>query len=199
MRAVFSRYGMRRLRAGWILLAVSIVATGFVGVASHFYLEKDKRDVALGAAKLRDEKNRLEAVRREHDSLEASSEVFRGLVERGILKEEKRIEMVELVAELRNRFGILALDYEIAPQRPLPGAAFGAVEILASRVKLRLRTVHEGDVLGFLEALEGAKGIYPVDRCALRRLEEAGVPGRAARVEADCQLEWITLRRKPSA
>ena len=196
MSVVFSKDGLRRLRAGWILLAVSVGATAAIVAASHLYLEKDKRDVGQGATKLREEKNKLEAVRRERDSLEASSEVFRGLVERGILKEERRIEMVELAAELRNRFGLLSLEYEIAPQRPLPGASFAAVDILASRVRVRMRAVHEGDALGFLEALEGARGIYPVDRCVLRRLEEAGAPGRSARVEADCQLEWITLRRK---
>lgn len=199
MSAVFSRVGMRRLRASWLLLAVSIAATASIAVASHLYREKDKRDVRTGDTQLREARSRLEAARRERDNLEASQELFRDLTVRGILNEERRIEMVELIAELRNRFGILSLEYEIDPQRPLPGAAFAAVDVLASRVKFRLRAVHEGDSLAFLDELGRARGIYPVQRCALRRLDEAGAAGLTARVEVECQFEWITVRRKANA
>jgi len=69
--------------------------------------------------------------------------------------------------------------------------------VLASRVKLRIRALHEGDVIDFVEALSRSQqGFYPVDRCALRRLEVTIVNTLQPRVEADCALEWITLKEK---
>ena len=198
MSAIFSKAGFRGMRTSWILLALSIAATAGLGFAGHWYLQKEKRDGTKASSELVDARSRLEAIRRERDSLAESSEVFRSLVARGILEEERRLDTVERVADLRNRFGILSLDYEIFPQRRLPGASFGAVDILASRVKFKMRVVHEGDALGALDALEhSTRGITPVDRCTLRRIEESGPAAQSARVEAECQLEWITLKEKP--
>jgi len=198
MSALFSKEGFRRLRASWILLALSVAAAATIGAGGQWYLGKEQRDAVASKQRLQEARGRLEGARRERDSLAASAELFRGLQARGILGDERRLELIELVAQLRNRFGIVGLDYEIAPQRPLPGTALGAVDVLSSRVKFKLRALHEGDVLGFLDALAHApRGLYPVDRCAIRRLEQASADDYwSARVEADCQIEWITVMEK---
>jgi hypothetical protein len=70
------------------------------------------------------------------------------------------------------------------------------MDVLASRVKLRVRALHEGDVFAFLSALsQTPQGFYPVDRCLLRRVDNA-LETLQPHVEADCTLEWITLREK---
>jgi hypothetical protein len=68
--------------------------------------------------------------------------------------------------------------------------------VLASRVKLRARALHEGDVVAFVDELSRSRqGFYPVDRCVMRRIEGSGEMLQP-RVEADCWLEWITLKDK---
>ena len=81
--------------------------------------------------------------------------------------------------------------------RPLPlagGRVFSSIDVLASRVKLKARALHEGDLLGFIAELSDSRqGFYPVDQCDLKRIEGPVLDVRA-HVEADCTLEWITLK-----
>jgi hypothetical protein len=199
MKQIFNREGLRALRFAWILLALSIgLAVAFV-LGSQWYYDKEKRDSANSGRRLQEARARVESARRERDNLVESAEVFRTLVERGLLQSERRLDLVELVNGLRARHQLLALDYEIAPQRPLQlsgGRVFPSVDVLASRVKLRARGLHEGDILGFIDGLtRTSHGFYPVDRCVMRRVE-APPESIQPRVEADCTLEWVTLREK---
>ena len=200
MKIVFSPQGLSALRAPWAGLVVAILAGAAIVAASHWYLEREKGETASLAARSREARTRVEGARRERDSLQESADVFRTLVERGMLQSERRLELVELVNALRARHQISALDYEIAPQRPLKlagGRVFPAVDVLASRVKIKLRALHEGDVLEFVDGLsQSRQGFYPVDRCMMRRLEASAADALQPRVEADCTMEWITLKEK---
>lgn len=201
MNTVFSKEGFAALRNSWILLALSLVAATAIGAGGHWITVRDQREGTLSEKRLQEARSRLEGARRERDSLAESAEVFRSLVERGILQDERRLDLVEHFADLRERHRLQALDYDIAPQRPLPGTSYASVEVLASRVKVKARALHEGDALAFLEELSRSpRGLYPVDRCTLRRLSEAAT-ARALnpRVEAECGFEWITLRERKGA
>jgi hypothetical protein len=197
---VFSKPGLRALAGSWALLAIALVGGVAIVAGSHWFLEREKRESANYDRRVMEAQARLESARRERDSLQESAEVFRTLVDRGLLQGEKRLDLVELVNSLRSRHQLYALDYEIAPQRPiaLPGGrVYTSVDVLASRVKLKLRALHEGDVLAFMESLaESRQGFYPVDRCALKRVDSPDANALVPRIEADCSLEWITLREK---
>jgi hypothetical protein len=199
MSQVFSRNGLLALRVPIAMLAISIAASAGVVFGSRWYFEREKREAADSGRKLQEAKARLENARRERDNLVQSSETFRTLMERGLLQGEHRLDLVELVNSLRSRYQLTALDYEVAPQRVLQLAgmrAFDSVDVLASRVKLRARALHEGDLLGFLDELSRTpQGFYPVDRCTIRRIE-APADSLQPRIEAECTLEWITLREK---
>jgi len=199
MSQVFSAAGVRELGFAWGLLAVSIVAAAGIVAGSHWYAEKEKRDSADSARRLREAAARAESARRERDNLQQSADVFRTLVDRGMLQNESRLDVVELVNTLRVRYQ-LVLDYEIAPQRPLSlpgGRVFPSIDVLASRVKVKARALHEGDMLGFIDALETtSRGFYPIDHCTMRRIDVPDPESLQQRVEADCTLEWITLKDK---
>jgi hypothetical protein len=196
---VFSAGGLRELRMSWAMLVVAIAAGAGIVYGSHLYAEKERRDGADSSKRLREARGRVESARRERDNLQQSSDVFRTLVDRGMLGNESRLDVVELVNALRVRYN-LVLDYEIAPQRPLVmpgGRVFSSVDVLASRVKLRARALHEGDMMGFLDALESnPRGFYPIDRCSMRRMDVVDPTSLQPRVEAECTLEWITLKEK---
>jgi len=124
------------------------------------------------------------------------------LIARGLKQPERRLDLVELVNAQRARHRIFSVDYDMAPQRAIAvtGQPFPAVDILASRVTLRIRALHEGDVLAFIQAIgEGPQGFHPIDRCTMKRLDSP--PGNVVqpRVEAECALEWITMKDKGSA
>ncbi len=106
---------------------------------------------------------------------------------------------MELVNALRARHQLYTLEYEIAPQRTLPlagGRVFSSIDVLASRVNIKARALHEGDLLGFITDLtQSRQGFYPVDHCTLVRLD-GDSEGVRPHVEASCTLEWITLKDK---
>lgn len=199
MSQVFSREGFEDMRLAWAALVLAIVAAAAIATASHWYGEKEKRDSADYGKRLREARVRVESARRERDNLQQSADVFRTLVDRGILQTESRLDVVELLNTLRVRYQLI-LDYEIAPQRPLAlpgGRVFQSVDVLSSRVKIKARALHEGDMLAFIDALESsARGFYPVDRCAMRRVDVPDPDSLQPRVEAECTLEWITLKDK---
>lgn len=199
MSQVFNKAGLRALRAPIAFLVISIAAGAAIVAASKWYAEKEKRESADSGRRLQEARARVESARRERDSLAQSAEVFRTLVERGLLAGERRLDLVELVNALRAKHQLAALDYEIAPQRPLQlagGRGFGSIDVLASRVKLRARALHEGDLMGFIEDLtQTPQGFYPIDRCTIRRIE-APADSIQPRIESECTLEWITLREK---
>jgi hypothetical protein len=196
---VFNRKGLSALQLPIALLVLAIAGGAGIIVGSKLYAEKERRTSAESGQRLQEARARLDTARRERDNLVQSAEVFRTLVERGLLQGERRLDLVELVNSLRSKHQLAALDYEIAAQRPLQlagGRGFGSIDVLASRVKLRARALHEGDVLGFIDDLtQTPQGFYPVDKCTLRRIE-APPESIQPRVESECTLEWITLREK---
>jgi hypothetical protein len=200
MKQVFSAEGFKSLRAAWILLVVSVAAGVGIVAGSQWYYEKELRDSATFGMRLKEARSRVDGARRERDSLHESSEVFRTLVEHGILQSERRLDLVELVNALRARHQLSTLDYEVAPQRLLQlsgGRSFASIDVLASRVKLKARALHEADIIGFMDSLTHTpQGFYPVDRCVLRRVEATNPDSIQPRVEAECTLDWITLREK---
>lgn len=200
MKQVFSAEGWRALAGSWLLLALSIVAAASIVVASEWYREREKRESQSAATRLQQARARLEAARRERDSLQESADVFRTLVERGLLQNERRLELVEMVNDLRARHQLFSLDYEIAPQRALTlsgNRTYPSVDVLSSRVKIKARALHEGDLLGFVDDITRSRqGFYTVDRCRMKRLEAPLPDALVPRVEAECTLEWITLKEK---
>ena len=200
MSQVMSREGFRALAMSWALLAGAVIAGVAIVVGSHWYLERERRENITVGQRMQEARTRVDSARRERENLQASADVFRTLVDRGLLQSERRLDMVELVNALRTRHQLFALDYEIAPQRALAlggNRVFHSVDVLASRVKLRVRALHEGDVLAFIDELRTSQqGFYAIDRCNLRRVEGPETDGLRPRVEADCALEWITLKEK---
>jgi hypothetical protein len=199
MNQVFSASGFRALRLAWALLAISIVVMVILVLVSMWFLDHERSDSVFAGRKLREAQLRVEGAKRERDDLQASSVVFANLLERGLLQEENRLDFVEHLEELRARFRLKSLDYDIAPQRPLQlggSRVFNSVNVLSSRVKLRMLALHEGDLLGFVNAVDRpAKGFRHIERCEMKRLENV-VGGPGPRVEGECLLDWISMKEK---
>jgi hypothetical protein len=195
---VFSRAGALALRAPLITFFVTLVASAAIVAGSHYYNEFEKRDDKSSQARLREAQMKLDAIRKEREDMRTSSETFRGLLERGMLNEEKRLDLLEMVDRLKAEHHIVSLEYEVLPQRAMQlrgGRTFSAIEVYASRVRLRVLARHDANLLGFIDGLVTQKrSFFNLERCVVQRLDPGAT--RAAGVEADCALEWITVRDK---
>jgi hypothetical protein len=194
---------MRRLRTAWLLLAASVVAAVVLIGGTHFYLGKELRDAQGSSRRLQEARSRLDNIRRERDSMDESATIYRSLIARGLMQPERRLDLVEMMNNLRAQYRIFSVDYEMSPQRALTlagGRSFPSVDIVASRVTLRVRALHEGDVLAFIQAIaQSSNGFHPVERCLLKRIDGPAASTLQPRVEAECALEWITMKEKRNA
>jgi len=200
MNAVFSKEGSKALRGAWIVLALAVAFGAALAYGSYWYLQQEKKDTVASTRRLQEAKARTEAVRRELEDLRTSSKVFQGLLDRGVLQEERRLDFIERLDQLKTTHRLASLEYDIDPQRVLPlagGRVFNSLDVMGSRVKLRFKALHEGDALAFLEDLSSPpRGFNAMSRCHLFRIERAGGDLASPRVEANCTLEWISLRDK---
>lgn len=203
MSIATSKEGFAFLRLAWIALALAIAAAAFLSWTGYWYLGNEKRNDAALKREMGAIQGRVNTARRERDDLQQSAQMFQGLMQQGILQEESRLELIERLDRLKVRHRLLGLEYEISPQRTLPatgGRVLEAIQILSSRVKVKVIALHEGDAIAFLDELaKPPRGFNPIQSCKLRRLEQGAVAQMEARVEAECELEWVTLKDKRGA
>ena len=205
--------------AGLVALSGLGVAV-FLIAGSYLFWQSEKKSEVVSQRNLQELRNRLETLKRERADLEGSEETYKSLVARGAFAPERRLDLIEAMAELKKRHKLLALEYDVAPQRPLKfatGANYSAVGVMASRVHLKAQAYHDGDLVAFLDEFPRIqRGFFPIDKCAIKRIAgvEQSVPAAsgprpalatpspviAAAIEADCTLEWITLidKSKPA-
>jgi hypothetical protein len=186
----------------WPLLALLlglIAGTLFVS-GSYAYLQYEKRLDVTSRRNFQDAQARLSNASQEAEDLRASFDTYQSLRTRGVLRPETRLDWIETANRLKTKYQIMTVDYELSPQRtaPLPGnATFPSVDLLGTRIKLKLATLHEGDALGFLQEVAALReGFRPFERCSMKTLPAIQGPGLTPRIETECVFDWITIRDK---
>jgi hypothetical protein len=192
--------GRRALLPSWSCSRSRSLAGAGIVAASHFYLDKEKRDSVGAARRVQEARARLDSARRERDSLHESADVFRTLVERGLLQSERRLDMVELVNQLRARHQLYALEYEIAPQRLLDAHRRPRLHLgrrpREPREAARARAARRRRLRLHRRPLAHAAGLLSGRSLPAAPHRRSASTAPQAVVEADCTLEWITLREK---
>jgi cell division protein FtsL len=188
-----TRADLRELRLS-LAAALLMIALGATGVHLALASARQARTEQSAAQRQRDEiDGKLRRVRSEEAEIKQKSALFSRLQQRGMIGEEQRLDWVELLKTIRERRRLLDLRYEIAPQRALDALPGGALSFYASAMKIELKLLHEEDLTRLLDDLRQQAGpLIQVKSCKLARLPRAG-GGIAAQLQADCQIDWITL------
>ena len=223
---IFSREGFKALRAVFGLALASVGVAAFLIAGSYYYRQAEARNDQQSQRALQDLRKRLDTLRREREDLRNSADVYKTLSARGVFMPEQRLDLVEAFAELKNRHKLFSLEYEVSPQRVLrmaSGIAFPGVEVMGSRIRLKVHSHHDGDLIAFLDEFPRMqRGFFPMDRCVIKRAaDSAQQPGNSgpargaqtvgvgalqdnapppAGLEAECLLDWVTLvdKRNPA-
>ncbi|MBC7622909.1 MAG: hypothetical protein H7232_05960 [Aeromicrobium sp.] len=225
---IFTRAGFKALKFAYLVLFAGLAVGAFIVVGSYLYWQTEKKNDQQSQRALQDLRGRLNTAIRDREDLRGSEDTYKSLTARGMFLHEERFDLIEALAALKYRHQLAALTYEVAPQRPLrlaSGAAYTGVNLFASRVKLKIRALHDADLVAFLDEFPRLqRGFFPLDRCAIKRnvlppvvtpapttpSEEEVIPASApvmatrptggnltvAALEAECSLDWITLQRK---
>ena len=192
------------------LLAALLMAA--IGAGSVFFALNQSKAAKVARNAAQAERNefagKLDRVRSEEREIKQKSAVFAELQKRGVVGEEQRLEWVELLKDIRDKRRLIDLQYEFAPQRALEitaaGAPASAYAFYASSMKMQVKLLHEEDLTRLLGDLrQQAAALIQVKACNVSRIAHgAGESSLAAQLQADCLIDWITLREaagKPGA
>jgi hypothetical protein len=206
----FGQADFRKIQAS-LLAAVLMSAVGAAVVLVSLERTKIAEMAEKTASKDRNEfSGKLKQVRSEENEIKTKSALFSTLQARGIIGEEQRLDWVELLKDIRDKRRLIDLQYEISPQRPLDANASNGLTFYASAMKLQLKLLHEEDLTRLLEDLRSqAKAQIQVKNCNVSRLpRSSGEPGNdngyprgpspSALLQADCLIDWITVREAAS-
>ncbi len=197
------RDDFKRLRVP-IALCLVLIAAGAAALASveNAIERAEKEQLTVRTAKLAAQDRVAKATDEEREIRENLAQ-FQRLVEWGIIGEEKRLDWVESIAQIRQQRKLFKVNYDLEAQKVLdyPGVMpAGNVEFMASRLKVDIPLLHENDLLNFLADLQNAgKAYVSARKCVIERTERETPPGgrgMAPRLKADCQLDMITIREK---
>ena len=170
---IFSRAGFKALKFAYIVVLAGIGVGAFLVVGSYLYWQSEKKHDQQSQRALQDLRGRLNTATRDRDDLRGSEATFNTLASRGIFMAEERLDLIEALAALKKRHQLVSLTYEVAPQRSLrlsTGTAYSGVTLVASRVKLKIRALHDADLFDFLDEFPRLqRGFFPLDRCAIKR------------------------------
>lgn len=175
---------------GSVFLALAGAAP--VAVIRHEIADANRDFAAAGAERARAEE-RLRKVAQDEREIAERARLYRRLVALNILGAERRLEWFEAIARIREARRLGELRYQVAPRRPLeslPGKP-GRVESFASRMKLDMELLHEGELLRILGDLRASGYAYhSVNRCTIAR--------KAPGLQASCEIDFITLQDEGS-
>jgi len=114
-----------------------------------------------------------------------------------ILGPEQRLEWADAMKRIRSARELSDLRYRVDRQKQIAALAAkpATVDFYASRMKVELALLHEGDLFPFLQDLrDSGNAYYSVQRCALSRLGvSATAPNLLPRVQAECEIDLITI------
>ena len=174
---LFSRAGFSALKFAYLVLLAGIGVGVFLVGGSYLYWQSEKKNDQQSLRSSQDLRGRLGVAKRDRDDLLGSEDTYKALIARGMFLGEQRFDLIEALAALKNRHKLVTLAYEVAPQRSLRlgnDAAYAGVNLVASRIKLKVRASHDADLVAFLDEFPRMqRGFFPLDRCAIKRTAEA--------------------------
>lgn len=185
-------------KTGWVALLAAILIA--LAVAAGLWTSAGARK-ALGerdaaAARKLEVERRLARVRTEEQEIKARTQQFQQMEQANMVGPEKRLDWTELLRDLQQQLRLPGMSYEFGPQIPLEITTDTGYAFHSSQLKIQLRLLHEEDLLNFINRLQReAKAMVLVRGCKLVRPPAANSAGSTASLNAECTMEWVTLRR----
>ncbi len=188
----------RVLRNASILLLLALAFSGALIAGSMYYED-------MMYARYQKEDARFKAISRKYLAVDQEEKLIKDdyprfveFYRQGIIGPEHRLNWLETLRAARDRLEIPDLRYQIDSREqfvPDYDVVSGPFELYATRMKLSLDMLHEGDLFSLLQVLdERAEGLYTVSRCHLKRLQKQVVlKADSKNLMAECELAWETI------
>ena len=175
------------------------------GIYLAFLAQKQQQQTTIqhetARSQLEQAQARLRRVQETEQEIRRQSALFSHLGSRGIIGEERRLDWMEQIREIKERRQLLGLEYEFAPQQPLADKA--PWSFYSSTMRLQLQLLHEEDLLNlFIDLRRGAQALVQIRQCDITRIPRSSLfprnedtPGSLpANLQAQCSLDWISIQ-----
>lgn len=188
----------------WSMLSICAagIASALLLYSSTRYAGQTQKDHRDALRQLNEARTQLNGAREDKENMAVYAGEYAALADLGVIGEDRRLDWVEGLENLRRQDLVTDFRYNIAPQiayAPQPPIESGDFDIRYSAMKLRFDLLHEGQLLDFFTALRSQiKGWYVLEGCTLQRTA-AAEGNQAIHVTAECNGGWITLKRRSVA
>lgn len=189
------------LELRWPLIALgAALLVGGALVVATLYVEHSKAQTHKQAqSRLRAARLQVENLRRDEQNFTTYRNTYQMLAEKGLFAPAQRLAWIDYMNRLTSRGEVQSVSYEIGAEKPLPISMPETknIDVLASRIQLKMGFFHEGDMVRALDDLrQSDTGFYRIDNCAVRRTENIAASSVRENLSADCILQWIVFRNK---
>ena len=190
------------LRRNLLLLGAAIIGSATILHGNGLYAELARNKLKEAHKSLNEAQRTLVGLRDNQQNLADYSAAYEKLESTHVVGDERRLEWIEALEQIRRRHLVSNFHYLIAPQQTQPPRASlnpGNLVIHYSAMKLQLDLLHEMQLVDFFNALRDSnKGWFQLEGCTLRR-SAAVETDAAAYLAAECRGGWITLQKRGPA
>ena len=177
-----------------LLLSLSIIAGSWVF----------KEDML---SKYKKNKNRFTSVSQKYLAVDEDERIIRkyypefiALYKKGVIGREHRLNWIETLRASSERIKLPGLRYSISPQEKYsPGfnVNLGKFALFSSSMSLTIDMLHEGDLVRLIRDMsEHAEGMFTITECRFMRTGNTlSEKPDATNVSAECDLQWLNIRK----
>jgi hypothetical protein len=189
------------LKPLYVSLLIAIVLGGIgiaVVVASQRYFDRTRIEHKSALAERQAIQTKLSQATEEEREIREKLVDYQKLLDRGVIGDERRLEWVETIGQIKTDHKLFEIKYQIEPQRALelPGIARSPeIEFRASTLKVEMQLLHEGDLLVFIDELRRRlKAHVLVRTCSIERIARSAEDrGINPRLRAECAIDLVTI------
>lgn len=193
------------LRFSLILCVGLLLASAVLVELTWEHYASVDQELTRAIARENTSRDKLRRASGERDEIAQKIARYQEIEARGIIGQEARLDWIERIAQIKRDRRLIDVQYELDPQKAMDATLLGGsksaggFDFMASTMKLHMPLLTEYDLTGFLTDLaNNAKALLIPRKCTLERIKQARTDNTVLRpqINADCTLDWVTLREK---
>jgi hypothetical protein len=191
------------LRWNIVALCVATIVGSTIFYSSTVYVENAKSDMLKARSDSNEARRRLSAAVDDRENMSIYADEYGALAQLNLIGDDRRLDWMEDMENLRRRNLVLDFSYQIAPQKkyaPKPSVNSGNFEVNYSEMKLHFSLLHEGQLVDFFNAMTNdIRGWYQLEGCSIQRKAASTQNAehtKSPQLTADCNGGWITLKNR---
>jgi hypothetical protein len=178
-----------------ISLGIALLTMG-IWFASHLYVSDAESAFQKANRQTKGLQRKIRQLQADIRVYNENSEKYTQLKTRSIINKEQRLDWVSRFREVTQKLKVRTARYEIEAHKPVKRSDInlGLVRLFASRMKINLEVLHEGDFLTLMDAFNNSPGLFHASNCKLSLKEKKIVLNpTATNISIYCDLDWYTI------